>query len=45
MDASFLSANAYQAVACQWFFIGLTSGIAGGMVLSALMRWMTDSRD
>jgi len=45
MDGSFLSANAYQAVACQWFFIGLTSGIAAGMILSALMRWMTDSRD
>jgi hypothetical protein len=43
MDASFLSSNAYQAVACQWFLIGLTTGIAAGMVLSALMRWMTDA--
>ncbi len=45
MDGSFLSTNAYQAIACQWFLIGLTSGIAAGMILSALMRWITDSRD
>jgi hypothetical protein len=43
MDASFLSSNAYQAVACQWFLVGMTSGIAAGLVLSALMRWITDS--
>ncbi len=43
MDGSFLSANAYQSVACQWFLIGLTTGIATGMILSALMRWMTDT--
>jgi hypothetical protein len=42
MDVSYLSSAAYEAAACQWFFIGLTSGIAGGMILSALMRWMTD---
>ena len=43
MDVSYLSPAAYEAAAIQWFCIGLTTGIAGGMILSALMRWMTDS--
>jgi len=43
MNVSYLSPAAYEAAACQWFFIGLTTGIAGGMLLSALMHWMTDS--
>lgn len=43
MDTPYLASSAYQAVACQWFLIDLTSGIAGGMILSALMRWMIDS--
>lgn len=43
MNVSYLTPAAYEAAACQWFFIGLTTGIAGGMILSALMRWMTDS--
>lgn len=43
MNVSYLTPAAYEAAACQWFFIGLTTGIACGMLLSALMRWMTDS--
>lgn len=39
MDTSYLA-----GVACQWFFIGLTTGVASGMILSALMRWLTDSQ-
>jgi len=45
MDVSYLMPSPCQAVAWQWFLAGLTSGIAGGMILSALMRWVTDARN
>lgn len=39
MDQTFLARTAFQ-----WFFIGLTTGVACGMILSALLRWLIDSR-
>ncbi len=38
MDQAALAANSFQ-----WFFIGLTTGIAGGMIFSALLHWITGS--
>lgn len=45
MDVLYLTPVAYEAAAIQWFCIGLTSGIACGMILSVLMRWMTDTHN
>lgn len=32
------------ALAARWFFTGLAAGTAIGMLFSALMRWLTESR-
>lgn len=33
------------ALANQWFWVGLTTGFGCGVIFSALIRWVTESRD
>jgi hypothetical protein len=33
------------AIANQWFWMGVAAGTGAGMFLSALIRWVTESRD